>query len=51
MSVWHGYAKVFSGKKKKKKEKKGVSMKPKNHVRKFDDLFLETRGLNTVVRE
>ena len=50
MSVWHGYAKVFSGKKKKKKTV-GVSMKPKNHVRKFDDLFLETRGLNAVVRE
>ena len=36
--------------KKKKKKTLGVSMKPKNHVRKFDDLFLETRGSNTVVR-
>ena len=36
---------------KKKKKTVGVSMKPKNRVRKFDDLFLETRGLNTVVRE
>ena len=36
---------------KKKKKTVGVSMKPKNHVRKFDDLFLETRGLNAVVRE
>ena len=35
----------------KKKKTVGVSMKPKNHVRKFDDLSLETRGLNAVVRE
>ena len=34
-----------------KKKTVGVSMKPKNHVRKFDDLSLETRGLNIVVRE
>ena len=48
ISEWHGYAKVFSGKGKKTV---GVSMKPRNHVKKFDQFFLATIGLITVVKE
>ena len=48
MSEWHGYAKVFSGKEKKKGKMKtvGVSMKPRTYVKKLDEFFSGNKRLN-----
>ena len=47
MSEWYGYAKVFSGKEKKKKMKiVSVSMKPRNYVKKLDEFISGNKRLN-----
>ena len=47
MSEWHGYAKVLSAKKKKRKMKTvGVSMKPRIYVKKLDEFFSGKKRLN-----
>ena len=52
MSEWHGYAKVFSGKEKKKRKTKtvGVSMKPRNYVKKLDEFISGNKRLNCCVK-
>ena len=47
MSEWHGYARYFLLKKKKRKMKTaGVSMKPKTYVKKLDEFFSGNKRLN-----
>ena len=52
MSEWHGYAKVFSGKEKKKRKTKtvGVSMNLEIMSKNWTSLFLATRGLIAALR-
>ena len=52
MSEWHGYAKEFSGKEKKKRKTKtvGVSMKPRNYVKKLDEFISGNKRLNCCVK-
>ena len=47
MSEWHGYAKVFSAKEKKRKMKTvGFSMKLRTYVKKLDEFFSGNKRLN-----
>ena len=48
MSEWHGYAKVFSAKEKKKRKMKtvGFSMKLRTYVKKLDEFFSGNKRLN-----
>ena len=48
MSERYGYAKVFSGKEKKKRKIKivSVSMKPRNYVKKLDEFISGNKRLN-----
>ena len=52
MSEWHGYAKVFSGKEKKKENENCRYLdETQRSFQKIDEFFVDTRGLITVVRE
>ena len=52
MSEWHGYAKVFSGKEKKKEENENCRCldEPRNYVKKLDEFISGNKRLNCCVK-